>query len=342
MSSIVVLDLVLLVVVVVVVIGQVGVRRTARACRVVARATGLPVLGAAGRASTTGSGSRARWPPGWWPATSAARSTGSGWPSSPPPRPPAGRCRSRAAGPDDAGREAGPVVSAVLQWSLRRAEREPDPAEVALHTELLAGLRGVVVEVGCGRGRLFARYPPTVDPAARGRARPRDASRGTARRGRVARTRRGRGRRGRGVAAGRRQPSTPWSSPRCCAACPTRPPPSPRPGRVLRPGGELRVFEHVAAAVRGRPAAGQRVTDRVIWSRLLGGCETSRDTTRAVEAAGFTWRGLCAGAGRRPRSSSPRPARTSWARRPLPRQPVIKESAGTPCRSVDTTCPRIP
>jgi hypothetical protein len=42
-SSIVVLDLVLLVVVVVVVIGQVGVRRTARACRVVARATGLPV-----------------------------------------------------------------------------------------------------------------------------------------------------------------------------------------------------------------------------------------------------------------------------------------------------------
>ena len=61
--------------------------------------------------------------------------------------------------------------------------------------------------------------------------------------------------------------------------------------RVLRPGGQLRVFEHVAAASPTGRAA-QRVIDRVIWSRLLGGCETSRDTARAVQDAGFTWQSV--------------------------------------------------
>jgi hypothetical protein len=60
---------------------------------------------------------------------------------------------------------------------------------------------------------------------------------------------------------------------------------------VLRPGGQLRVFEHVAAASPAGRAA-QRAIDRVIWSRLLGGCETSRDTGRAVEEAGFTWQSV--------------------------------------------------
>ena len=56
--------------------------------------------------------------------------------------------------------------------------------------------------------------------------------------------------------------------------------------RVLRPGGELRFYEHVVA---GKPplAAAQRTADRVFWTRAMGGCHTSRDTVAAMERAGF-------------------------------------------------------
>ncbi len=56
--------------------------------------------------------------------------------------------------------------------------------------------------------------------------------------------------------------------------------------RVLRPGGELRFFEHVRADSRGM-AATQRVLDRTVWPLLTGGCHTSRDALAAIEAAGF-------------------------------------------------------
>jgi ubiquinone/menaquinone biosynthesis C-methylase UbiE len=55
--------------------------------------------------------------------------------------------------------------------------------------------------------------------------------------------------------------------------------------RVLRPGGELRFFEHVQAETAGL-ARVQRLAD-LVWPTLLGGCHTSRDTLAAVTAAGF-------------------------------------------------------
>lgn len=66
----------------------------------------------------------------------------------------------------------------------------------------------------------------------------------------------------------------------------------PNPGRglteikrVLRPGGTLRMLEHVRAT--GRLKA--RVQDRwqPLWTRLSGGCHWNRETERTVEAAGF-------------------------------------------------------
>ena len=56
--------------------------------------------------------------------------------------------------------------------------------------------------------------------------------------------------------------------------------------RVLRPGGELRFFEHVASP---RPAlrALQRAADATVWPRLSGGCHLARETDRLIEAAGF-------------------------------------------------------
>ncbi|MFI6085539.1 class I SAM-dependent methyltransferase [Streptomyces sp. NPDC051217] len=56
--------------------------------------------------------------------------------------------------------------------------------------------------------------------------------------------------------------------------------------RVLRPGGELRFFEHGLARERGL-AAVQRVLDRTVWPRLFGGCHTARDTLAAIRDAGF-------------------------------------------------------
>ena len=56
--------------------------------------------------------------------------------------------------------------------------------------------------------------------------------------------------------------------------------------RVLRPGGELRFFEHVRADDRAM-ATTQRALDRTVWPMVCGGCHTSRDTLAAIERAGF-------------------------------------------------------
>jgi ubiquinone/menaquinone biosynthesis C-methylase UbiE len=55
--------------------------------------------------------------------------------------------------------------------------------------------------------------------------------------------------------------------------------------RVIRPGGELRFYEHVLAknprwATRQRRAA-------PVWRHLGGGCNPDRDTHTAITAAGF-------------------------------------------------------
>lgn len=59
--------------------------------------------------------------------------------------------------------------------------------------------------------------------------------------------------------------------------------------RVLAPGGELRLLEHVRAG--GRLG---RVADRIapVWSRVGGGCQPNRDTGRRIAEAGFDVSGL--------------------------------------------------
>ena len=54
--------------------------------------------------------------------------------------------------------------------------------------------------------------------------------------------------------------------------------------RVLRPGGRLLFIEHVRAA-----GSAARWQDRVepLWRRLFGGCHPNRDTVAAIEGTGF-------------------------------------------------------
>jgi ubiquinone/menaquinone biosynthesis C-methylase UbiE len=57
--------------------------------------------------------------------------------------------------------------------------------------------------------------------------------------------------------------------------------------RVVRPGGELRFYEHVAAR-NARLARLQRLLDGSVWPRLFGGCHTSRDTAETLQRSPFT------------------------------------------------------
>jgi ubiquinone/menaquinone biosynthesis C-methylase UbiE len=55
--------------------------------------------------------------------------------------------------------------------------------------------------------------------------------------------------------------------------------------RVLAPGGELRMMEHVRSPVPWRA----RWEDRIqpLWTRITGGCHPNRDTETTVNANGF-------------------------------------------------------
>lgn len=56
--------------------------------------------------------------------------------------------------------------------------------------------------------------------------------------------------------------------------------------RVIRPGGELRFYEHVVSHSRFE-AGFQRFADATFWPRVAGGCHLARDTQPAIVRAGF-------------------------------------------------------
>jgi len=69
----------------------------------------------------------------------------------------------------------GPHQSRFARYLEQRERERPDPVARELRRGLLVGLRGRVLEVGCGDGRSFEHYPTTVtqlvavepDPTAR-------------------------------------------------------------------------------------------------------------------------------------------------------------------------------
>lgn len=56
--------------------------------------------------------------------------------------------------------------------------------------------------------------------------------------------------------------------------------------RVLRPGGELRYFEHVRSGSLVRGVLQDVIAP--VWALAAGGCRPNRDTTAAIAAGGFT------------------------------------------------------
>ncbi|GAB3823051.1 class I SAM-dependent methyltransferase [Kribbella italica] len=55
--------------------------------------------------------------------------------------------------------------------------------------------------------------------------------------------------------------------------------------RALRPGGQLRYYEHVRSTNHLIAALEDAITP--LWSRAAGGCHPNRDTTAAIQAAGL-------------------------------------------------------
>jgi SAM-dependent methyltransferase len=151
---------------------------------------------------------------------------------------------------------------------------------------LLDGLSGTVLELGAGHGLNFPHYPPTVteliavEPEPTLRAHATEAAANAPVPVRVLG----------GVAD--ELPLEDASVDAAVASLVLCSVPDPDRAlaelhRVLRPGGELRFYEHVIPNCQPRRLLLQAADHSGLWPRIAGGCHPARDTTTAIERAGF-------------------------------------------------------
>jgi ubiquinone/menaquinone biosynthesis C-methylase UbiE len=163
--------------------------------------------------------------------------------------------------------------------------RMKDPLEtVDFRQRNLAGLSGRVIELGAGDGRNFQYYPPQVTEVLAVEPEPylREHAEQAAAKAPVRVT----------VVAGvaDRLPAEDASCDAGVASLvlctvPEQDKALAEFHRVIKPGGELRFFEHVVSK-DPRRAHFENLFDH-IWPHIAGGCHPNRDTGAAIEAAGF-------------------------------------------------------
>jgi SAM-dependent methyltransferase len=173
-----------------------------------------------------------------------------------------------------------PIFARLFAWGASNA-----PAEQTEHRRrLLSGLSGRVLEVGAGNGLNFPHYPPEVTQVLAVEPEPYLRERATQ------------------AASAAPVPvavvdgvadSLPAEDESFDAgvaslvlcSVPAQASALAELRRVIRPGGELRFYEHV----RAKDARHARSQDRIdrLWPRFSGGCHPNRDTPAAIAAAGF-------------------------------------------------------
>jgi SAM-dependent methyltransferase len=167
----------------------------------------------------------------------------------------------------------------------RLSVKEDERGASAFRDELLDGASGRAIEVGAGNGLNFAHYPTSVshvlavEPEPRLRASATRAATSAPVRIDVVE----------GVAD-----QLPAETGACdvgvaslvLCTVPDQDSALAELRRVIRPGGELRFYEHVVSRRRG-VAALERALDSTLYPPLAGGCHLARDTLAAIGRAGF-------------------------------------------------------
>jgi ubiquinone/menaquinone biosynthesis C-methylase UbiE len=175
-----------------------------------------------------------------------------------------------------------PVFARIYARVAEMSERRGGAAH---RRKLLAGLRGRVVEVGAGSGANFQHYPTSVSEviAVEPECFLRERAESAAARAPVSVS----------IAHGDsdRLPGEAESFDAGVVALVLCTVPDQQRAlaelhRVIRPGGELRFYEHVISESAWE-ARFQRLADATLWPRLAGGCHLTRDTGVAIEQAGF-------------------------------------------------------
>jgi ubiquinone/menaquinone biosynthesis C-methylase UbiE len=175
-----------------------------------------------------------------------------------------------------------PIAARLIERTMRTAEKRGQGEH---RRRLLDGLEGRVVELGAGSGINFRYYPKSVTEVVA--VEPEDYLRGLAQQAATAAPVPVQVVSGVSGALPLEEASCD-AGVACLVLCtvPDQQRALAELARVIRPGGELRFYEHV---VSQRPfgASLQRLADATFWPHLAGGCHRSRDTGPVIEAAGF-------------------------------------------------------
>jgi ubiquinone/menaquinone biosynthesis C-methylase UbiE len=177
--------------------------------------------------------------------------------------------------------------SRFARMYVRAAAKAEDRGATDHRRRLLAGLSGVVIEIGAGHGLNFPHYPAAVtevvaiepDPVLRQLAE--DAAAETPTVVRVVR----------GTAdelpVDDASMDAAITSLVLCSV-PDQAGALAEIRRVLRPGGEFRFYEHVIPNCQPKRTLLQIADRSGLWPKIAGGCHPARDTTTAIQNAGFT------------------------------------------------------